>query len=255
MNGGVTFAPGKVGQAFDLDGSTGSVSIPASSSLNAGVHGTGLTIECWIKPNDILSTHPLVEFNNGSAWGVHFWIYGFPQSRLLNVIATGAPNHFVYAPADILTTNDFQHVAGTYDTNSGIGTVYYNGQAVATTFLGYFTPQTSYNLYLGQRPCCGITYYNGLQDEVGIYNRALSATEVAAIYNEGSAGFGFAPTNWLSQYWGSGWATNLNAAATADDVGDGVPNYIKYIQGRNPTNTTVVDTNLVIQLNVYTPLK
>ena len=111
--------------------------------------------------------------------------------------------------------------------------------------------------WLGGYPVGGgfAAYFNGLMDEVAIYNRALSASEIAGIYNESASGFAFAPTNWLSEYWGSGCSTNANAAANADAVGDGVPNYIKYIQGRNPTNTTVVDTSQRIQLNIYTPLK
>ncbi len=251
LNGGVTFAPGKVGQAFDLDGSTGYIKIPASASLTMS-GASGLSLECWIKPADY-SIHPLIEWNNGGTAGVQLWLYGTQSFQGAFVDTSGNP-HTLNAPSNLINTNDFQHLAATYDHASGNAVLYYNGAQVLTTNLGSVTPQTGYDLYLGHRP--GTTnYYNSLLDEVGVYNRALSATEVAAIYNEGSAGFGFAPTNWLSQYWGSGWATNLNAAATADDVGDGVPNYIKYIQGRNPTNTTVVDTNLVIQLNVYTPLK
>ncbi len=186
-NGNVTYVSGKGGQAFNLDGASGYVAIPASSDLNMGVNGTGLTIECWIKPNDVSNYHPWVEFNNGGAWGVHFWIYGNPQSFMLNVIDTGGTSHFVDAPADLLTTSDFQHVAGTYDTNSGVGTVYYNGRVVATNYLGHFTPQTTYNLYLGYRPN-GPTYYNGLLDEVSIYSRALAPAEILGIYNASTAG-------------------------------------------------------------------
>src|SRR5690348_9011369 len=45
--GGVSFAPGEVGRAFSLDGSTGYIFVPASSSLNVG-SSTGFTIEGWI---------------------------------------------------------------------------------------------------------------------------------------------------------------------------------------------------------------
>ena len=44
-SGGVTYVPGKVGQAFNFDG-TGAVTIADSPSLNP----TTVTIEGWIKP-------------------------------------------------------------------------------------------------------------------------------------------------------------------------------------------------------------
>ena len=60
---------------------------------------------------------------------------------------------------------------------------------VAQQNLGSFTPQTSYDLYLGKRPPTltgsGVLedfFYTGLLEEAGIYNRALSASEIQAIY-------------------------------------------------------------------------
>ena len=68
--GGVSFAAGEVGhKAFHFDGATGYVSVPASASLNMGTNG-GLTIEGWIKPSQLSTLAPLVEWNNG---GGQFW--------------------------------------------------------------------------------------------------------------------------------------------------------------------------------------
>ncbi len=100
LYGSMAFGPGKVGQAFSFTNSSAYVEIPASSSLNVGGNGTGLTrSSAGSQPNDVSNIHPQVEFNNGSAWaGLHFWIYGFPQSLMLNVIDTGASNHFIVGP-------------------------------------------------------------------------------------------------------------------------------------------------------------
>ena len=50
--GGVGFAAGKVGQAFNFPGSAGdAVKIPASPTLNAG-GGAGFTLELWVNPAD-----------------------------------------------------------------------------------------------------------------------------------------------------------------------------------------------------------
>jgi hypothetical protein len=56
--------------------------------------------------------------------------------------------------------------------------------------LGSFTPETSYDLYLGRRVLTHGEHYTyaGLLDEVSLYNRALTSNEIAAIYNAGAAG-------------------------------------------------------------------
>ena len=164
LNGGVTFVPGKVGQAFNLDGSTGYIKIPASASLTMS-GASGLTMECWIKPADF-NVHPLIEWNNAGYYGAQLWINGNPQSLFANFVDTVGGWHYFGALAYLLTTNDFQHVAATYDQASGGAVIYYNGVSVATASLSSFTPLTSYDLYLGFRPGSSY-YYNGLMDEVG----------------------------------------------------------------------------------------
>ena len=51
-------------------------------------------------------------------------------------------------------------------------------------------PRTIGDLYVGLRPYDGGagTRFVGLMDEVSLYSRALSAAEIQAIYNAGSAG-------------------------------------------------------------------
>ena len=72
--GGVSYTNGEVGQAFQLDGTSGYVDVPASGSLNVGTN-SGLTIEGWIKPNDVSAQHPLVEYKfDGIQSGVHLWL-------------------------------------------------------------------------------------------------------------------------------------------------------------------------------------
>lgn len=190
FQGGANYAPGNVGQAFSFNGSSGYVMIPASPTVNVGMGGS-LTIETWINPGDISNQRPLVEWNNGTTWGVHFWISVIsagPGSIYANVMDTGNHNHVFASAPGIVKTNSFQHVAMTYNQSSGIGTLYYNGAPVATNSLGVFTPKTTDNLYLGYRPGYAPTSVPMLEDEVSIYNRALSAPEIQAIYAAGAAG-------------------------------------------------------------------
>lgn len=189
VTGNLSYAPGEVGQAFKFDGLTAVVTCPASSTLNVGV-GAGLTVECWISPGDTNSGYPLVEWNSGSGtgYGAQFWVSAVngyigvaPGNLYANIVDTSGNFHILTTPDGIVKPGTFQHVAMTYDKTSGVCVLYCDGSAVASTNFGSFTPQTSYNVYFGHRPSTSV-YYNGLLDEISIYNRALTAAEISSIY-------------------------------------------------------------------------
>jgi hypothetical protein len=193
---GVAYAAGKVGQAFSFDGVDDYVRIGAAPGLDVGAGG-GMTIEGWIQPSDPLLIQPLVEWNDGvSAIGVHLWANAeYPPGAIrglyANLVDTQGGIHVVGTGPGVLKSNAWQHVAVTYDKASGIGVLYLDGTAVLTEALGNFTPQTSYPLWFGTRPA-GAGYwfgpYHGLMDEISLYDRALSAAEIQAIYGAGEFG-------------------------------------------------------------------
>ncbi|MBI2175001.1 MAG: LamG domain-containing protein, partial [Candidatus Omnitrophica bacterium] len=198
LQGGVTFAPGKVGQAFSFDGVDDFVKIPASANLDVGL-GSGFTLDAWIKPTDV-GYRPIFEWNNGQGQfgpGVVFWIV--PTGALATaLIDTANTSRIVQTSGGIVQTGVWQHVALTYEKQNGIAKIYLNGNLVGQWSVGTFTPQTSYDLYLGHRPPISVPHenrYAGLIDEAEVFNRALSAEEIQAIYLAGSAGMCKAPAD------------------------------------------------------------
>jgi len=106
-----------------------------------------------------------------------------------NVRDTGAGDHYFTTAANIVVPNAWQHVALTYDRITGVAVIYLNGSEVANANLGTYTPWTSGNLLLGYRLIPGQNYhFLGRLDEMSIYGRDLSASEIQAIYQKGSAG-------------------------------------------------------------------
>ena len=89
-----------------------------------------------------------------------------------------------------MVANQFQHVAVTYDEVSGMATLYRNGGVVRQEILGRFSLVTNGIVNIGLRDARVGTEgsFRGLIDEVRIYNRALSAAEIKAIYDTGSVG-------------------------------------------------------------------
>jgi hypothetical protein len=136
-------------------------------------------------------------------------------------VDSGGSQHLIYTTSAVVATNVFRHVALTYDKDSGVATLYCNGAIVLQQTLGSFTPQTTYDLYLGQRPLSGGTIeYAGLLDEVSLYNRALMQSEIQAIYSAGSGGKCGAPLMVLQPksqlgFWGK--PITFTAAATGAD--------------------------------------
>jgi hypothetical protein len=185
----------EMGQAFSFDETDSGIKMPASRSLNVGTD-PGFTIMAWIKPADLSQRNELFEWNSGTpnqvvTWGVHVQLLK-PQEFNLgagNLFADvhgidGRP-HQIMARGGTITANVFQHVALTYDKASGTARLFCNGEIVAEQKIGRVTPQTSYDFYLGRRPAGdGSHSFSGLITKAGIFNRALSASEIQAIYAE-----------------------------------------------------------------------
>lgn len=194
LAGNPTFAAGKVDQALTFDGIDDHAVIPAAAGLDIGSAG-GMTFGAWINPPEVQTARPLIEWSSGT--GPHLWMSAdFGEggqgvgSLFVNLTdITGSFHIFSSAPG-LLTANTWQHVAVTYDKTLGIAKIYLNGTAVAQQNLGSFTPQTAVDLYLGYRPegVLGGRRFLGGMDEVELFNRALDATEIQAIYYADYAG-------------------------------------------------------------------
>lgn len=172
---GATLAAGLVGQAFSFDGA-GRVSAP-TTGLPTG--DGDRTLELWVKVNTFLV---------GEAF---FAGYGNFRSsdQTYHLGAAGNTVFFsqwgqaIFGPA--LETGRWYHVAVT---NAGTRvTLYLDGAVVASGDLRIDTPSGTH-LFVGSLPGETSKRLDGLVDEVGIYDRALSAAEIQAIFLAGSNG-------------------------------------------------------------------
>ena len=180
-----------MGLAFAFDGSTSYIPFPASSNLDIGSQGSGITIEGWVNPNYPESaTMPIIEWDSTNADGLQLWTE-HNHSLFANLKDTSGNNHGIISAYEVISTNSWQHVALTYNKTSGNAVLYVNGTMVASNTLGSFVPQTTFPLNLGRRTVLETGYndtFNGLVDELSLYSRALSQSEILAIYNAGAAG-------------------------------------------------------------------
>ena len=179
--GGVSYVYGEVGSGFYLNGTGPYVYVPGSGSLNVG-SGGGFTIEGWIQPSDN-NGRPIVEWDSASAYGVGFWANWPSTGKLFaNIVDTSGTGHTFSGGPSYIVFGLWHHVALTYDKASGRAYLYLDGSQVAQSTLASFTPQTTYNLYLGARVVSTPTPWFGALDEISLYNRALSAGEIASLF-------------------------------------------------------------------------
>jgi Concanavalin A-like lectin/glucanases superfamily len=195
----ISFSEGKVGQAFSFNGTSSYFKIPDSPTLDVGA-GEGFTVMAWIKPSDIRGLHPILEWQPGekmpSPLGIQLWIGENPASQgvLCAFFIDTNGNNFVHLPSPegTLVANTWQHVAVTYSQASGTISLYVNGKAVSKLPWGSFVPLTKGDLASFRPGNPGDWTYNrffaGLMDELAIYNRALSASEIQAICMEQNNG-------------------------------------------------------------------
>jgi hypothetical protein len=183
LRGGVTFAPGRVGQAYSLNGTSGSVLVPDASALR---FTNAMTIEAWIYPRSWGgTTREIVSkwFGNGNQLS---YTTSIDTSGKANFIVSNdghasASNvdYMVVFSTNTVPINQWSHFAATYDGSSL--KIYLNA------LLENQAPWTG-GIFPGTAPLViGANYFqsvfNGLIDEPTLYKRALSASEIQEIYS------------------------------------------------------------------------
>jgi CSLREA domain-containing protein len=180
---GAAFAAGKVGQAFSFDGVNDYVGIPHSASLNFGPTQP-MSINLWVKRTNTSNYQIIFAKRPDCVTQVHYQLDWWETGNLLNFSSTSGLTNGVMTTADKLPLDTWTFISVTFD---GVtATMYINGSPVASHAMS-FDPNTV-PLRLGGEPSCGGMHFGGLIDEVEIFDRALSAEEIAAIANAGSAG-------------------------------------------------------------------
>jgi len=161
---GVTYAAGKLGQAFDINGNQ-YVEAPDSASLDIS---SNITLAAWIYPRS-LGGRIVDKITAGANDG---YLLDTLNNRL-RLIAIGGPSG-----SSILPTGSWVHVAGVYD-GSQIR-LYVNGAPDGTGPATGPIPTNNLTLKIGNAHGA-VVPFNGLIDDVRIYNRALSAADIQAL--------------------------------------------------------------------------
>ncbi len=196
---GPTWTAGRVGGAVSFDGTDDYVTVANEATYDV----TGnLTVAAWIKVDTFTKQWQSIVTKGDSAWRLL-------RNNLTDALCfagTGLTADTVYGTRNV-NDGQWHHAVGVYD-----GTrlsLYVDGTLDASAASTGAIGTNNYNVFIGENAQATGRQFDGLIDDVRVYNRALSATDVSALYYD--------PTS----------VVTITARQTEDADGDGRIDRIK----------------------------
>ncbi len=173
LTNGAGWTSGHFGSAVLLDGSNDYVAMPAFD-----VTGSAVTISTWARVGSFAQFDQ--RFIAKTADQTDYWTLSTSGQALRMRLRTGGVVSVTSTAT--LPLNTWFHAVTTYD--GATVRLYLDGvQVGSTAATGAIATSPSGVVNIGRSPA-GTNYLNGAVDDVRIFARALSAVEVAALYNE-----------------------------------------------------------------------
>jgi hypothetical protein len=175
INGATSTATGRFGRALSFDGINDRVEVPDAASLELT---NAMTLEAWVRPTTSRLHAPVITKETSN-----FYTYRLEAGGEVKGIPEGFISDAAWSWEDAEDTKalpnaSWSHLAMTYD---GVSLrLYVNGILVSTRAAA---KPTVNGLKLAIGAYKTSNFFEGLIDEVRIYNRVLSATEIGTDMN------------------------------------------------------------------------
>ncbi|MHC4204234.1 MAG: LamG-like jellyroll fold domain-containing protein [Planctomycetota bacterium] len=239
------WAPGKIGEALDFDGEDDLVELGAFDVI-----GPGITLAGWIRPDSFAINDGRI-ITKANEWGEndHWWmlstIASGGETRLRFRLKTeGQSTTTLIASSGALVTDEWQHATATWDGSTmrlylngeEVGSAAKTGAAVATN--------SDVSVAIGSQPSDAFApatpdhvekYFDGLIDDVRLYNEALTVERLEGIMEGEGYPFAFSPNpadgayheaTWVNLSWSPGdyaISHDVYLGENFDDVNNATP--------------------------------
>jgi hypothetical protein len=182
--GGLTYTTGKIGNAFQFNGTTSYVSLPNSANQ---FNFTGdFSVSCWFKTNTVSGNQMIfsnLAYNGGNRRGYYIVLAG----NTIGCWLTNHPQYQEFYTSGVISTGTWYHLSVTRE--SGVVKIYLNGTLLATdtnaiTLGNYVTVLTSIGAYTNG--VSTTSHFNGQIDALNIWQKSLTQSEITELYNSGN---------------------------------------------------------------------
>jgi hypothetical protein len=170
ISGAAWTTSGRYGSALNFDGVNDWVTVADAAALDLT---NRMTLSAWVRPDSLQGYRSLI-FKETSA-NVAYSLYAHDGTRPASWVYTN--QYRSTAGGSALPLNAWSHLAATYD-GSALR-LFLNGVQVSQTSFAQNMITSTQPLRIGGDNIWG-EYFDGLIDEVRIYNRALTAAEIQA---------------------------------------------------------------------------
>lgn len=193
LSGDAEWVPGISGSGIRFDAEGEYVTVPDDPSLD--LTGSEAAVELWLYPENNIAAAGLVHKGIETDFSDESYSLQYNQPGQVAMIFTNesGKHTYVISNEELLSLNEWHHVVVTWDMSEVW--MYIDGEEV--TSLKYyqngwksslppdFAPirETSGDLLIGSQPVPGYRF-EGIIDNVILYDRVVTATAVAATYNQ-----------------------------------------------------------------------
>ena len=187
---GPSWTSGQLDGGLDFDGADDTVDAGSASTIDDVFAGGG-TLAGWIYPRSWgggafgrIADKADALGANRNGWA--FELYGSPRAMLFQYGFSGNIGNW-YTPTDSVVLDTWQHVAVVYDNSADTNdpTIYIDGVAQPLTELdtpvGTTSSDAANDLHLGNYAVALSRAFDGVLDDIRLYGRMLSATEIAEL--------------------------------------------------------------------------
>jgi len=183
---------GRVNGAQQFNGSSDGITAPGITAYDFST-GTSFTFEAWIKhvTGSYISEEIIVERKSSS--GALAINLKFNSTAVSFSVRNTASEIYDVTGTTNLYDNNWHHVVGVRDANTNQLKIYVDGvleNTVSATYTaGFASPTTEINM--GWRSSTSAGFFDGIIDEVAIYDAALDAVSISQHYSNGLQNQGY----------------------------------------------------------------
>jgi hypothetical protein len=181
VNGDPAFVEGLVGTALEFDGDGDFLDCGANAILGLT---DAVSISAWIKVAVAGADHKVGGNQDGANGGYKMSVYGDKIEFEIRTAANSAVLNRSVEGGTIIEVDTWYHVVGVYSLEDGYIRTYVNGELDRELLTTEALGASPGSLIIGAEPFNTGSYnFNGVMDEVRVYNKALTAAEARYIAN------------------------------------------------------------------------